>query len=671
MNRYLRGLCAAVLGLGTMILVTPSASAQLVTDCDAKIIDTTNTHVLDTAKVQEAISRLERAGADVRVRALQTAPGGVEAYESNHVRDCASWRGPTGQTKGNLVTILFSLDERRNAIYFGENFKDELQDDASGFLADMSSTFRTGDFTAGVANSLDQITDDVTPTDWGAIWKWVGIVVGLLAALILLFWGVVGIRRYRSHRRLRLAKLRSAQATARRLQAGVSEIYGEIDSLRAGLQPDYLVTLGVVDGSLEKKLKDRHASIEEKFVQLTNDWMGVQADPTNDPNKDRTLEGYDANIQTWQTLRNLATKLKEELEALSEACQAAKRKAEEVPAELARQRRLTVELRVAHTHLTERGYRPIAEEFLSGLSGRFEKAQANIDAHRYDEAAVTLQSIDDEREALDRRIESLPERRAELRRRLNEVAGQLSATATLIDAAERRLSETRRRYGRSNWVKAQEVFDAVRQEGARWPSAKAQANTALSMEKQDWDTATELIAELEKMFQRITEGCKQVGTSAKKLDELAETALPLLDTLTSDLQAALRKLISYKGKQSDAKKELEELIGQLPALRASVQVPQPDYLAFEAREAELRTSMNSILAAAKKRHDAKVREEQRRRNSSSSNYRGGGGSGYGGSSTTIIGGGFFGGSYGGGDAGGGGGFSGSFGGDGGGVSGSW
>jgi|GEM_PF-6096765 len=642
MSRLIHGLGAVVMGVGLLLGAPSPVSAQTaVLDCDAKILDTTNGHVLDTAKVLEAIGRLEHAGADVRVRAFQEIPGALETYQANHVRDCATWRGPNGNIKGNLVTVMFSMDHR-SAIYYGGNFSDEVSGDVDDIRGSvMGDQFRNGDFTAGVVDSLDELTDDITPTDWGGIFRWISIVVGSISVLILLFWGVRrAVRRHRQRvaaEQLRVAKLRSAQRTATALYEQVASAYGEIDTRRTGLVPHFQVATGVVDGALEKRLITANKAVEAGFERLTNDWQEANTDPANDPTKERTQEEYDANVTTWQALHESSTRLREELDELFEACVTAKQKSEEVPTELANQRRLIEELRSAHTRFTGKGYRAVGGQFLDTVSERFEEIQANIDAHRYDEASDELQSVDTERTELLGQIDDIPRERVRLQGRLLKLEEAFTGLSDQVSKAKATLATAKNTYCAANLAVPQKALAEIQAKHSQWASVQKAAEAALSMEIQAWDRAAGLVDDLDRMKTKIDTGSQLIEHSVEELDELARSAEGRIDQLSTDLEAALQKVSGYKGKQEDVKKELEELAGGVPELRTLLGRPKPDYLAFDVRVGQIRASMDAVLVTAKARHD-KAKAAARR--SSSGSYRGGSGGFGGGGSTTIIGGGF-------------------------------
>lgn len=661
----LRSVIIAAIGLPAAVLLGGAQQAQPMTDapagCTTKVVDEAGN--LDDTQIAQAITKLEATGADVYVRSWQTTPdGSLDQWQRDEVQACPNWQGPDRHTKGNLVTVLYGMDHT-SAIFFGPNWTDELQGDVDGIRSKMGDYFRNGDFTGGVVHSLDSIDDDLTPTDWGAIWKWIGIVAAALALIaISICLSIFGRRRYHTWQDAKKER-QDVQQQARTARAYVAGSYGDLSDQIPALQPEIDLATGVVDGNDERVILRLKATIDQQFETLTNGWQDANSNPNNDPEAKRTLEGYQQNATTWQELETVTRELQAAVQSVRTLCREAQTKAEQTPDMLAEQEKLVTDMTGMHATFVAQGYHAVLPGTLADISNGLLTAQRHIDAREFGEAQTAIEAVDATRQRVLAHISDTPRRQAGLNARLTAISSvDLVKSPTEAAAA---LRSAKLRYGKPNWQTMEDMLAkaAALKEG-RTPAIEA-AKRALNMDTQDWDRAEQLVAGLEQNNAHIAQLYKQVAEECAALDRLAATAKATCDQLAADINSASGKIKGRKGKQGPVSKQVTNLSATVDKIRERLGADKPDYLACSASLTTVRQNLDTALADSKRIHQAVLdeeAEEERRRRDRESSYHSSTVF-YGGSSSSSSSSGYdFGGSSG---SWGGGGF------DGGGSSGSW
>jgi uncharacterized membrane protein YgcG len=213
----------SVLAMALALLV-PSAPAALADTsvCTTKVVDLTDTHVLDQGTISSAVTAAETAmGADIYVRAYQHTPGGNAAsWWRQTYPKCSAWVSADGKTpKPNVLVIEFGMD-RTSAIAYGSNF-DYLASQVDAIRAKkLNSSLREREYTDGVLNTLTALKNvkengsGIADDDAGVIvLGFLAVVAGIALLGALVYGNVRIVRAFLAHRdRRRDLKFRLAAA---------------------------------------------------------------------------------------------------------------------------------------------------------------------------------------------------------------------------------------------------------------------------------------------------------------------------------------------------------------------------------------------------------------------------------------------------------------------------
>jgi uncharacterized membrane protein YgcG len=187
--------------LGPALAAAPALAAgtppPTPAQCNAAIIDSTARHVLgNESGVSDAVAKLQAKGIDVRVRVMDTAPGGsIDAWYRTMVDACPSWAGLTADAKPNLLVVAVTLDHQ-DTIQYGQNLA-RMQDQVDQIRADMGGQFRDGNIAGGVAAGLNEAYGALWPSGW-PLWLIIlviAVIIGVIA-LVVMGGGSSGRRYY-------------------------------------------------------------------------------------------------------------------------------------------------------------------------------------------------------------------------------------------------------------------------------------------------------------------------------------------------------------------------------------------------------------------------------------------------------------------------------------------
>lgn len=610
MRRFLLGVFVVV---GVSLGATPTlAQRDMVTDCDVKIIDKTASRVLDVDQVNAAIIRLERVGADVRVRAFEKAPGSLDAYQADHVRDCASWQGSGGVTKGNLVTLLFSLD-RKSAIFYGGEFRDDLSavvDDIRDQT--MGDQLRAGNFTGAIVASLDAVNEEVTPYEWGSFWKVFGIIIGVLLGVFCLVLLVGRGLDLRDQRRVRRERLQQTRQRVAKLHREAKGLYLSIDEVRAQLAEVFLVALSVVSAEDNTSLNRDLSAFTDRRLGLKRRWDSISLD--GGLGVIRTQDEADKCEATWTNLLGLTREIDQDVRALLDRCHALKAEADSAPQELEMNRQLLSELIKLQASSVLAGFKPVVDfSSLEAEQERIETAGQMIARRRYGGAMTILRDARGRYTGATATIHELSERRAKLLARLTRALENAELFPDQLADASEALSHARATYGQSNWEGLQGLFNHLKDKTGRWHTTRVAAEHALSMQVQDWDKAAELVAELEEATKEVARECAYLIGQVTSLDVLAASAQQMLTDVTADIRSKTSTVQGYEGDQSPAMRDISVLGDHdLVHLRVLLEQESPCYVDFKRYHEQLVASLKRISTDARSRHDRVVSDERRR-----------------------------------------------------------
>lgn len=127
-------------------------------ECDTHVIDSVgkaNVNVLNE-KAQSLISK----GIEPRIRIIQNygSYGNLDRYERAWVKRCSSMSSPDGGKKGNLLSIIFEMDNRQIGIYYGPDYHAPL-DTKWKWVKDRTiiPKLKSGNFTGAVGGGMDKL----------------------------------------------------------------------------------------------------------------------------------------------------------------------------------------------------------------------------------------------------------------------------------------------------------------------------------------------------------------------------------------------------------------------------------------------------------------------------------------------------------------------------------
>lgn len=296
---------AALAAFALSVILSPAASAQSQIDCTDKVVDQSSTN-LDIAAVTTAIERVELHGADVYVRAFQTAPGGsMDAFWQNGLRICPNWRDSAGTIKDNVVFIGFSVQDRQSAIFYGGNF-DELRSEVDGIRADdMGANFREGNFTEGVTDALDSIEATIDPlrpvspgVDGVGIAKWFGLTIGFIALLVVAFFGVRGLAQLISRRLEYSDRKRRNQAAARRAKSNAASAVSAAPGADM-LDPLFVVQTAGLPDELIAPRRTTLGDIKRVIASSSGDYSTLLINGMDPASPKLTADDYDSLRQDY------------------------------------------------------------------------------------------------------------------------------------------------------------------------------------------------------------------------------------------------------------------------------------------------------------------------------------------------------------------------------------
>lgn len=693
--QMLRRLAAVVLlGIAGALVSPGLAHAQ--DPCDTLVIDQTAKHVLDVSAIESAAKQLENTGADVRVRAFQTAPGSLDSYQDSQVKSCASWRDPNGQTKDNLVVFLFSMDHQ-SALFYGSNWHGSLDDNASRIRADyMNAQFKLGNFTKGITGAMAEtnrvLNNQLHPSassgsggsagvGWIVLWVFVGI-----AGLALLVWLMVVLVRKRRAAVARKQARQRAKTDAVNAKNAADKAY-ETFSTHADVDQLVLITTGELndaDTAEVQRLADdaRHLTDDADTAWTELDENPLKYDPTL-ARSPRSREDYDQIAGKYQAASEKITAAANAVTALTDRCNELQRLIREAPTVFVTRQRELASLQALSDQLAGEGFTAVAKTQLKAVATTLAEAGTQINDQKAGQALDELQRAADEMARIREQLNMLKDIRATLTSQQDNLSARLQSCTTGLGNARERLSSIKGQYHRSCWKGFVPMLANAGDMLAEVPGYLSQASDASDMRIQRWSEARKALSVADSKLSSIESMLTKFDREAGELEQMAQTIGKQIDTAASSVETALSKVQGMKGNQSGNEQRLHDLQGVLRGLRTDLNCAQPEYPRISARLKALTSDVESILTAAQRENqrvedeEAEERRRQRRReeeerrrrssySSSGSSYGSGFGTGFGvgssfGSSSSWSSGSDFGG-----------GSSGGWGGDsGGGSSGSW
>jgi uncharacterized membrane protein YgcG len=344
MVHYYKLLLRVLLITLTLLLAGPAFAL----DCESIVVDETG-KVDDTTAVNAAARRLSDTGADVRVRVIaSTAAYGnnMDRWFKEALTRCTSWQSANGKTiKRNVVVIAVSMDKKAG-IYFGQDFDDALNANASKIRHDnMFPRFKKGDIAGGLAAGLDGVRESIResrpsstdvkkqtapaqppviinqapaqPTDLSGLWtflKWalLAFVLGVIGYLI-----VVHLRKRN--------EARAAQQGAQSKKTACSSRILELNEPFVLLKSKVGTACGQVSTEDGNAFRLRLTELEQRATRIKSAFADLQVS-SNDPRRNglsaeeyqRMIPEYSAILTELQTLAEDRNTLEEEIDGIQE-----------------------------------------------------------------------------------------------------------------------------------------------------------------------------------------------------------------------------------------------------------------------------------------------------------------------------------------------------------------
>jgi predicted nucleic acid-binding Zn-ribbon protein len=619
MRRFAPALLATLLA---GFVYVQSAPAQAADSCNTTVIDNTSGHVLDQSAINAASKKLDNLGADVRVRAFQTAPTGrLESYYSSQVKACPSWQGPDGLPKSNLVVFAFSMDHQ-SAIYYGSGWHAGLDSNWERIRADyMNTQFRAGNFTKGITGAeaetyrvLDeQLHPSAASNGGSSASSGVGKAFGYgllgvlgLAVLIGLIVGSVFLRR----RHLRLAaENRQAQHEAVEARNKAATTVGKLDM--SGVMISYhTVTTDLNDedmAALQALLTQAQADYEAA-INAESD-LSDKAE-TYDAQRKRATEDYRRITARCDEVASLAAQAQGSIKALDDRCAKLLKDIEQAPTQLTNLLGELTKLTGAEAELKEQGYHLDEAKPLQDVSKLLRTASQQITAKHHGQALDELEHASSLCEEIGGRIDALRHVRGDLQSKRAQLSEALTGAKNSVDRGTATLADLQNGYDSSCWAD----LPAAQQQAAQALSDAAHALTLVdhlsAMEVQRWDEAAQQLQVAGSAVGIATQFEADVDHVRGNLEELAATLPGAVTQAVGKVQGYVQDLSGMRGEHASAKRKLKGIVSQLEQLQQEVAQPKPAYLRIESDLADKLAKAKKLKNTAKEEHDRIIREEE-------------------------------------------------------------
>jgi uncharacterized membrane protein YgcG len=149
------------------------------------------------------VRSLQYQGADVKVLVFPTISyPTLDFLRDKILRDCQTWQSPRGGMKNNLIAIMVSLSPRRDAIYFGDQWKPMLDSQYGRIRSQvMEPRFRENNISGGIDAGLKEIARVIVmpanagaplvvnqPTDLSGLWRFLEFLLYAVGAFTALWY---------------------------------------------------------------------------------------------------------------------------------------------------------------------------------------------------------------------------------------------------------------------------------------------------------------------------------------------------------------------------------------------------------------------------------------------------------------------------------------------------
>lgn len=628
MSKYLAVLAAFLLSMA----VSTAARAQ---ECNRMVVDDTGKlGASGTASVESAGNRLVNAGADVRVRVVQSAAtyGNLDRWKADMQQRCASWQSADGGMKNNLVVLVISMD-RQAGLYFGSQYRRALDGRTASIRTDkMNPRFRDNDYAGGLANGLDAARDLIVaanappvtaptpaptptvivntgppaqPTDLSGLWSVMGWGLGLVALGLIVF-GIVYYTRVRAKRRaaqqkaqatrsacagritelddpISLAGAKLAKAAKNVSEEDAAPLRTRLDALRAAASQ---ASAGYSDLQQSANNPDQTGLSEAEYDGMNAAFQGV-LDSLDSVRADR--EKLESDIGNLQVLIDSAKPLIDALDKDIETAAAGIAKVQELgfttdPVE---------SILAAAVQASEEANTAFGNKRFGAV-----KAICDKGAKKAGEAKSAAEALPKRKAAIDGSIVSLKER--------------LPQTQSAIDTGKTTFGEISSAYADSCWetIRGNGTEAVKRLKSAT--QAVEDATQAATMDRQEWQNAETTVSGANKALDEAESLMRSVASLKGNLDAAKRDAQPEIDAAQADID----KAVAYERQHDDdirdsIKDDIARAKKVLEGARAELAKAKPDYFKVVGEARKANAAADKILEESRSEHEAAERQRQR------------------------------------------------------------
>lgn len=628
-----------LLGLGMNIIPVQAQS-----DCDTVVVDDANVFGGNLSAVEQAASALQaQSGALVRVRTFTDIQADtLPAVNQQIVARCESWRAYNGELNNDFIVFMIAYEQRDTTLVYGIRWAAMLDSQWERIVDGMNTYFPGRDFSGGFVYGISEtnrvidlylhpptlpppatqapfiptiipatINAPVQPVqsqpqtglDVNRVFEvagWLILVIGIGSGVVLIVIVIVTVQRKNTKRRV-------AIASATEEQRLTGELYSSLFN-----------RLGTFLGLLKEKKGEMSETVYSHLLaehERVNGSLGLHAEPLltlsdtyGDPLRDG-LTLAEAKLvqekysQIYSELDSIAT----EVNSLEEAFRQHALDAEQAPRDLQELEAYLTRVLASIDEVVEQGYR------VQMMRGQVETFQTSVVPQiskllvSKEYGAARTQCAEIQRQA-DEQLTAATEVMARhiriqttvklARNRLGELQIAITNGRRIFDAIDDRYAEACWRSVSGNGSEAENRFN--------WSDdAITEAETAMSIEKQEWETAERLLKQVEAWLGEGESFMRSITALEQTLAEAERTVSGDLADLLRDIEKAEAFIADH---DDDIEEGVEDRLAAAKRLAEQVQAilgdNKPDYLEALRLLKQADTEVDAIAETAHDQFDA-------------------------------------------------------------------
>ena len=565
-------------------------------DCDREVVDEAGAFGDgDSISVQNAVTALERQGAEVRVRTVRDfgGPGyaSLDAYKAAAMRFCPSWQAadnPGEGMKNNLVVFMisFSADDSRKGVglYYGDQWRSQLDAQWPVFLKrQVVPILRDQRFGAATVAALDGVagfikpaparTSSNAPTDLTGLWWVLGAVVGI-GAIVILFLFLRARRKERERKQ-------AAQAKAKDIKARCAAKIAEFDDASvAVLEAEVYGAAEAASEEDAKPLREKFASMRSRLNAATGQFAEL-LNSKNDPSfDDYPAETYVRIAASFQDVLDKLRAAEADRDALKQGVVALSRLIAEVPAKIEAAKAAIADAETRRKAVQDKSFKtPGSDTEIGAARASLDEALVAKNGKRFgaaaEAAAKSAKLAGDSAvsaEEMPKRFESRQASVAALRRRVDASRASITAARPVFAAIQGE-------YAESCWDTINRNGSTAEAETDEAQAAADDAARCATMEAQDWDGAKAYVDGANASLERAESLIRSIHALKANLETARRDAPGEIESAAKDILAARAFIADH---DADLRETLEagldDVEKRLSGARAELRKDKPDYL---------------------------------------------------------------------------------------------